>query len=359
MLLPLEKTTEFWTLPTREIHVNFSFFLLATLLFTFCSPSATIFSQTNGAWLNPDPLDSLADHQHFLRPAQAFNNRRFWISAATGATLYGAATYGLYKTWYSEFERGPFQTIDDWPEWLQMDKAGHAFTAYQYARFARAGANWTGLNRKKAAWTAFGTSMLLQGTLEMLDAYSVRWGFSWSDIAANTIGASLHLGQELTWGEQRLLLKVSNTLQGPPDQVITNNNGAQSSLAYVSDLRFGTGVVERYLKDYNEQTIWLSANLKAFLPKTNLPDWLNVAAGYGAENVYGALGNNWVENGQNFLYAPTRYRQYFLSPDIYFSRIPTKKRWVRLLLGTLDFFKLPAPALEFSREGLRGHWLMW
>lgn len=329
--------------------------LVFCLLFGMKSADA----QSNSGWLKADPLDSLVDAQHFLRPANTFNAKRFWISSATGAALYGAATYGLYKTWYSEYERGPFRTIDDLPEWLQMDKAGHAFTAYQYARFVRAGANWTGLSRKKAAWTAFGVSTLFQGTLEVLDAHSVRWGFSWSDIAANTLGAGLHLGQELGWGEQRILLKVSSTLKGPPDEIVTNSNGSVSSLEYVSNLRFGTGVVERYLKDYNEQTVWLSLNAKAFLPDSKLPDWLNIAVGYGVENVYGAYGNVWDQDGERFAYAPTRYRQFFLSPDIYLSRIPTKKRWLRFVLGSLDFFKFPAPALEFSKKGVKGHWLMW
>lgn len=348
----------------KKDHQNFIFLsfrkicgLFAPVLLLFLL-SFSLPAQSNEAWLQRDPLDSLND-VHLLKPASTYNPNRFWVATATGATLYGAATYGLWKTWYSNYERGPFQTIDDFPEWLQMDKAGHAFTAYQYARFSRAAANWTGMKPKAAAWTAFGVSTLLQGTLEMLDAYSVRWGFSWSDVAANTVGAGLHLGQELAWREQRILLKVGNSLRQPPDVTVTGRNGGTSSLAYISSQRFGNGLVERFLKDYNEQTIWLSANPKAFLPASKLPDWLNLAVGYGAQDVYGAYGNSWSVNGEGFVYPAQRYRQWYLSPDIYFSRIPTKKRWVRLVLGALDFFKMPAPALEYSQGKLRGRWLMW
>lgn len=336
------------------------FVLLRCLLLFYC-----LFSVTHAdAQITPDhrlrdPFTTLNDTNALLRPAPVFDRGRFWTATTTGTLLYGAITYGLYQTWYRDFERGPFRTFNDWPEWLQMDKVGHAFGGYQYARFVQAGAEWTGMDRRHAAWTSFGVSMLWQGTLEMLDAYSVRWGFSWSDMGANTVGAGLHLGQELLWREQRMLLKVSSSLARPPDVPVTNPNGAVSNLSYPSRLRFGTGLVERFLKDYNEQTLWLSVNPRSFLPNSKLPPWLNIALGYGADNVYGAYGNSWRENGQSFIFPETRYRQWYLSPDIYFSRIPTKKRWVRLLLGSLDFFKLPAPALEYGRGRLRLHWLHW
>jgi hypothetical protein len=240
-----------------------------------------------------------------------------------------------------------------------MDKAGHTFTAYQYSRLSFAGARWTGMKRSRVRFTAFGVSTLLQGTLEMLDAYSDQWGFSWSDLGANTLGSTFFLAQDLIWREQRILMKMSSDLRPSPDVPIENGNGAMSNLGYIVNERFGSTRAERFLKDYNAQTVWLSANLHAFAPRVGLPPWLNVAFGYGVEDVYGAYGNGWRQNGEGFNYAPLRYRQYFLSPDIYFSRIPTKKRWVRLLLGTLDFFKFPAPALEYSKGEFKGKWLMW
>lgn len=305
-----------------------------------------------------DPLDSLND-VHFLRPAATFDGSRFWIAGGVGATLYGTATYGLWKAWYSDYPRSKFQTFNDWPEWLQMDKAGHTFTAYQYARLSFAGARWTGMKRSRARLASFGVSTLLQSTLEVMDAYSAQWGFSWSDVGANTLGSAFFLAQDLVWREQRIVMKMSSDLRPLPDYPIVNGNGATSNLGYVVSERFGASRAERFLKDYNAQTVWLSANLHAFAPAAGLPPWLNLAVGYGVEDVYGAYGNGWRQNGEPFSYAPTRYRQYFLSPDVYFSRIPTKKRWVRLLLGTLDFFKLPAPALEYSKGKFSGKLLMW
>ncbi|MEM9259304.1 MAG: DUF2279 domain-containing protein [Bacteroidota bacterium] len=305
-----------------------------------------------------DPLAKVAK-DNWLRPDSSFNSRRFLISAGTGAVLYGAASVGLYEAWYADYEQVGLHSFNDWPEWNQMDKTGHAFTAYMYSRYAFAGARWAGLKRPAARWAAFGVSTLLQSTIEVMDGFSAEWGFSWSDMGANLTGSLLFTVQDIAWQEQRILFKVSNDLRGHPDVPITNSNGATSNLGDISRERFGEGFLERYLKDYNAQTTWLSVNPKAFLPKSNLPVWLNIAVGYGSENVYGAYGNGWRVNGEGFFYPEERYRQWFLSPDIYLSRIPTKKRWVRLVLGILDFVKVPAPALEYSQGKFKGHLLMW
>ena len=305
--------------------------------------------------------DPLAGHARntWLRPDSTFNRSRFYISAGTGATLYGAASVGLYQTWYADFPRQPFTSFNDWPEWSQMDKAGHAFTAYIFNRYAFAGLRWAGLKRPAARWTAFGVANVLQGTIEVLDGYSEGWGFSWSDMGANVTGSLVFTLQDAAWHEQRILFKVSNDLRGHPDIPVVARDGTVGNLGVPSRERFGTNFFEKYLKDYNAQTIWLSVNVKSFAPRSRVPDWLNLAVGYGAENVYGALGNSWRENGVGFRYPEERYRQWFLSPDVYFSRIPTKKRWVRLTLGILDFIKVPAPGLEYSQGKLRGRWLAW
>jgi hypothetical protein len=305
-----------------------------------------------------DPLAGIA-RDSWLRPDTTFHRSRFYLSAGVGAALYGAASVGLYHAWYADYERASLRSFNDWPEWNQMDKAGHVFAAYMFNRYAFAGLRWSGMKRPAARYTALAVANLLQGTIEVMDGYSAEWGFSWSDMGANVAGSLFFTAQDIAWQEQRILIKVSNDLRPIPDLPIINGNGAESNLGYVVRDRFGSNIFERYLKDYNAQTIWLSANPKAFLPKSNIPDWLNVAVGYGSENVYGAYGNSWREGNQGFFFPENRYRQWFLSPDIYFSRIPTKKRWVRLALGILDFIKIPAPALEFSQGRLKGHWMYW
>ena len=303
-----------------------------------------------------DPLAGTAV-DNWLTPAETLHRKRFYTGVGIGSGAYLAFGAGLYSIWYKEYERESFHTFDDWGEWEQMDKAGHAFTAYFFSRSAFAGLRWAGLKRPGARYAALGVANLLQGTIETMDGFSSGWGFSLSDMGANLGGSLLFTVQDVLWKEQRILFKVSSDFRAPPDVSVTNGNGASSNLGYIDRKRFGDNPFERFLKDYNAQTVWLSANPAAFFPESRLPQWLNVAVGYGVEDVYGAYFNSWGENGERFAYDRARRRQWVLSPDIYLSRIPTKKRWVRLTLGILDFIKIPAPALEFSKGRLRGHWL--
>lgn len=329
-----------------------------TLSVFFCLLSPPLAAQLTPDFTHRDPLAGIAP-DNWLTPDSSFNKSRFYISAGTGAALYGAASIGLYQTWYADYDQVGLHSFNDWPEWNQMDKAGHAFTAYIFSRYAFAGLRWSGLKRPASRYIALGVANLLQGTIEVMDGFSAEWGFSWSDMGANLTGSLVFTVQDIAWREQRILFKVSNDLRPIPDVPVFNGSGAESNLGYVVRDRFGTNFFERYLKDYNAQTIWLSANPRSFLPESKMPVWLNVAVGYGSENVYGAYGNSWRQGNQGFRYSEERYRQWFLSPDIYFSRIPTKKRWVRLVLGTLDFLKFPAPALELSEGKLKGHWIYW
>ena len=125
-----------------------------------------------------------------------------------------------------------------------------------------------------------------------------------------------------------------------------------------SDELYGANLQERMLKDYNGQTYWLSANLKSFFPKTKLPPWLNLAVGYGAEGMFGGTENKWVQESTGQAFDRTdiaRVRQWYLSPDIDFTRIKTRKAWLKTTFRVLNAFKMPAPAMVLSNGRLRFH----
>lgn len=109
------------------------------------------------------------------------------------------------------------------------------------------------------------------------------------------------------------------------------------------------------LKDYNAQTYWLSANLKSFFPQNSLPAWLNIAVGYGADGMFGGFENKWLDNMGNEVsrYDIKRSRQYYLAPDIDFTRIKTRSKFLRTGFSILNAFKLPAPAIELSKGRLK------
>lgn len=306
--------------------------------------------------------------QHFLEPADSLHKGRFWTGAAVGTGLYAGASYGLYHAWYKNYELGPFRTFDDSHEWLGMDKAGHAMTAHNQAQLAFHGLLWTGMPRRKSMWMSAGVAMLLQTTVEVMDGFSAKWGFSWYDMGFNTLGAGVFIGQEMAWGEQRILSKVSNTRPAYSAAPITSLDGAgSSSLRRRAHDLYGASYAEAFLKDYNGQIIWASANIRAFAGPQRaswLPPWLNIAAGYGAGNMYGGFSNTWSEeDGARYVLdaeAFPRYRQFYLSFDADLSRIPTRKRWLRTAFRLLNWVKIPAPTLEINTLGeLKLHPVYW
>ena len=112
--------------------------------------------------------------------------------------------------------------------------------------------------------------------------------------------------------------------------------------------QLGTSFQEQLLKDYNGQTYWLSVNLKSFFKQSPLPKWFNLALGYGGEGLLSGLPSTSTQ----FINAPERYRQYYLSFDIDLQRIPTNSPFLKTVFNVFNAIKVPFPALEFSRNGL-------
>ncbi|RME99578.1 MAG: DUF2279 domain-containing protein [Bacteroidetes bacterium] len=314
------------------------------------------------------PLCLVGQNPHrlgLLEQPDTLHPQRLRLSIIGGSVIYGAAAVGLYHTWYKDFELGKFRTFNDSGEWLQMDKLGHLLTTYQEARLLYDGARWTGLDKKRSRWLAGGISMFLQATVEVMDGFSEKWGFSWSDVGFNTLGMGTFVLQQRIWEEQRIIFKLSSNQDWPSAAPISSTNGlAHSSLRARSAELYGTSLAERALKDYNTMSIWASVNVRSFFPDAPWPAWLNVAVGHGAANLYGGFSNTWTDaEGNSYRIPPgelRRHRQYYLSFDVDLKRIPTRHRGVRTLLSVLNFIKIPAPTLEWNREaGFRGHWLYY
>jgi uncharacterized protein YfiM (DUF2279 family) len=334
------------------------FFTIFLTVFFLCTQVPVVTAQ----------VDSEQPMLSFFEKADTFHKRRFYTIAGIGAVIYGSASIGLWNEWYKNYPISGFHTFNDWGEWNQVDKAGHFFTSYIYANYCFEGALWTGMRRDKAALTGALVGTGLQMTVEVMDGFSDKWGFSWGDVAFNTGGTLLFLGQEWAWKEQRIITKISSHTQNYPDFEIreVEGFGTSSIKERVSDL-YGSSFAELFLKDYNAQTNWLSVNPWSFIPereKSSFPKWLNVAFGYGGGNLFGGYENAWTDEAGNRFVLNTndfpRYRRYMLSLDVDLSKIKTNKKWLNTLFKTLNWIKIPAPALEFRSTGdVRGHWMYW
>jgi uncharacterized protein YfiM (DUF2279 family) len=262
---------------------------------------------------------------------------------------YGSTLVGLYSAWYSDYPQTGFHAFNDWQEWKQVDKVGHVYSSYIEGFGSMEMWRWAGMERKKRIWIGGLSGTVYQTVIEVLDGFSEGWGWSWGDFGANMLGSGALISQELAWNEQRIRLKFS----------FHEKNYEDPQLKERSRQLFGDSPVQSFIKDYNGQTDWASLNLSTFFPKTGLPSWLAISVGYGAGGLFGGT-RNYAEdkNGNVTFNRPDirRYRQWYISPDIDLSKIRTNSRFVRVILGALNAFKFPAPALEFSQGRFKGHW---
>ncbi len=293
----------------------------------------------------------------FLQNADSLHQKRLWISASTGFGIYTGTSVGLWQAWYKNNELSRFQFFNDMGEWNQYDKAGHLMAAYAETYYAYEGARWTGMKKKPALWTAFGVGFGIQATIEVMDGFSKKWGFSVGDVGFNTLGSAIFVGQELAWNEQRILFKTSSNPFDYPDDIDIQNRANQL---------FGTGTFEKFFKDYNAQYVWASANIWSFLKNrenSKFPKWLNVSLGYGVGNIYGGFQNTWVDENDMVFNVDNefpRYRQILLSFDIDTSKIKTKNRFVNTLFKAINWIKIPSPAFEYNTLGeVKFHPIYW
>ncbi|MFM7814873.1 MAG: DUF2279 domain-containing protein [Flavobacteriales bacterium] len=244
------------------------------------------------------------------------------------------------QLWYRDFPRSKFHSFDDSKEWLQVDKCGHAFTAYQLSSALTDIYAWSGHTRNRSLLLGSATSLMYMTSIELLDARSAAWGFSWSDMVANCSGVLLYAAQEKFMHTSSLQIKFSYT----PSHFADDN----------SDV-LGRNFQQRLLKDYNAQTYWLSYNMSSMTSVyARFPRWLNVAVGYGATKMLHA--KNDVNSVNNF--QPTR--EFYLSFDADLNRVRCKKIWVKRWLRCLSFIKLPSPTLEIQNDGqMKFHFLFF
>ena len=277
----------------------------------------------------------------FLPPGEQYHADRMRTVIITEVASGAAISAGLYFLWYRKHPRSRFHFFNDNSEWLQMDKAGHATTAYNIGAIQYDLMRWCGVKNDASIAIGSITALGYMSIVEVLDGFSSKWGFSKGDMVANIFGAALFASQQKVWNQQRVSLKFSfhPTLYAG---------------YYPAEL--GKNLISRMLKDYNGQTYWLSFNVGSFLPaKSGFPYWLNMNLGYGADGMIGGTSNPDSLNGVKIPYFK-RYRQYYFAPDADLFRIPTSSAPFNTAAYLTRFSKLPAPALEWSREkGIRIH----
>jgi hypothetical protein len=290
--------------------------LSALLSFAFCS---SLFAQNK--------VD------HFLKPSDSLNVSRRNAVLISQTTMAAGVLVGLNELWYADYPRSGFRFVNDNAEWLQMDKAGHVFSAYHLGNFGKSTLAWSGVSKQNQLIYGATLGFAFLSAVEVMDGYSSNWGASWGDVGANAAGSALFVSQELLWKEQRITPKFSFHT--------TPYASARPNV-------FGTSLSEQVLKDYNGQTYWLSANVHSFFKSSKIPAWFNIAFGYGAEGMI--TGNEELVNTV-FLPESERFRQFYFSFDADLTKIKTKSPLLKTVFEIFNTVKIPAPTFEISSRG--------
>ncbi|WP_296623754.1 DUF2279 domain-containing protein [Marivirga sp.] len=242
------------------------------------------------------------------------------------SALYAGGMTGLGLLWYKDSESQSFQFFNDNKQWLQMDKVGHVYTAYQLTDINYQLLKNTGMSSQKAMLYSSLSSTAMMLPIEIFDGFSTSYGASWGDAVANTIGAFLPY-QQFLFNQNYIYPKFSFS---------------PSPYAKIRPNTLGNNIVEQLIKDYNGQTYWLSTDFNIFSKNNKFPDWLQFSVGYsGNQMVYGSPKDN-AGNGYN------ANRQWLLSMDFNLNKIEVEQKWLKIMLNVINKVKIPFPTVEWN-----------
>jgi uncharacterized protein YfiM (DUF2279 family) len=272
-----------------------------------------------------------------LDTARSYSPLKFGLVSGTGAVFYGGTLASLSTVWYQDKRPTGFHITNDNADWKQIDKWGHMYTCYAMGKMGMQSLRWAGVKDKRAVIYGGSFGILFMTSVEILDGHYEEWGASPMDMVANASGGILLIGQELAWKKQIVTMKFSYH---------------HTELAELRPGVLGETSMGRIVEDYNGQTFWFSTNLKSIFKNSSfLPDWLNVAPGYGA---YGMLSSRerdiYGKNGE-LLPNDNHTRHYYLSLDIDLDKVKTKSKFLKSVFFFLNMVKIPMPTFEVNNEG--------
>ena len=247
----------------------------------------------------------------------------------------------LKYEWYSDKKRVPFHFYNDFKGWNQIDKFGHFYASYLESNVGYSLMKKFNFSEKKSLIFGGSQGFILETPIEFFDAYYEGWAFSLTDMVANALGSSFFIIQQRIFGEQFLRPKLS----------FSRSIYAKDANGYLGKNNF----LSLFVYDYNGYTYWFSFSPSKIFKIKKIPEWINLSLGYGANGMIGEFSNISTYNGKNIPYHE-RYRQYYLSLDIDFSKIKSKSKVLKKIFNALSYIKIPLPTIEISNKKIRGHY---
>jgi hypothetical protein len=251
------------------------------------------------------------------------------VAGVASLTLiaYGAAYWLVFKKGWWDDERSHFHFENDFDYALNLDKFGHFAAGVVLGEGFYEGYRWAGTSEFQAYLFAGLSAMMTHVAIDVKDGYSPEWGFSVFDVLSGTLGGFYPMAERYVPVFKYVDLKWSYWI---------------NTKAYYRQSH--TGV---FTDDYFNQTFWASFKPYRLLPasvRAYYPSWLAIAAGLSIdEGVF-------IKH-----YEGTPHREVYIALDYDLEAFRPQSRMARTLIKSLNYFKLPAPAIQVYPEF---HWYL-
>ncbi|HOV91817.1 MAG TPA: DUF2279 domain-containing protein [Candidatus Kapabacteria bacterium] len=232
---------------------------------------------------------------------------------------------------------GKFHFAEDIQYALWVDKFGHFYGSYFIGGIFNEALLDCGFSNNLSNILGGVLGLSYQTYIEILDGMSVDWGFSPSDFYSDLAGAAYFVAQKYIPFLQNFTPKYS----------------------YVNPKWIGEkdrNPHESFIDNYSAQNFWISINIRNIFGgavRRYIPSWLQLSIGYAAYSMCSpgtGLCNPKVSTPiTNDVWGN---RKIIIALDYDFVKMlpdgPPIWNWFK---QTLNYFKFPAPAIEFSFEG--------
>lgn len=262
------------------------------------------------------------------------------LNAALIGVFYGSVFYVQHEMQQSTIWKrvGPFQIQEDIKYCLWVDKFGHFFGGY--------GTSYVLSEALQTAGVSWETSTILGSILglsymtyiEILDGYSLDFGFSPSDFYADVLGAGFFLAQHYFPVLQNFSPKFEYV--NPPWLGEENRKPHDS-----------------FIDNYSAQSFWWAVNIRNLfggVVKEYVPEWMQLSFGYAAYSMCSPGSDKWTcdplksEPVSEWVWGN---RRFIVALDYDLVKLlPDGPPFWNWLKQGLNLFKLPAPAIEFGKS---------
>lgn len=314
------------------------FFLLYIIVIHFQEP---LLSQSDTSRIHNASLQYfISDKPYYTISGKPVNNTTkikpipIAIFSGTYAGIFVLQHIGQMNTIWKN--RGSFHVVEDGKYAMYIDKYGHFYGTFLSSYVLSSSLVECGFSYKWA--NVLGALLGLGYTtyVEVLDGFAKDWGFCPSDFYADIAGAVFYLGYSFSPFLQNFTPKF---MYFPPRWF--NAYSRKPSTMFIDD--------------YSSHTFWISVNIHNLLPaemKKYYPNWLEISIGFAVRNLCDPLNpnNNCNPNISEPVYPYVwGNRKLILAFDYDLVKLlPDGPPFWNWLKQSLNYFKLPSPAIEFG-----------